>query len=98
MLGCASLVTLIISSCFGFECINVPSSLKILHVQSDQVIQLIYLEKAENLTDLSLVADTHGNNFERKTISNLLKALSKMENIYLGEGYVKVRKHATTLI
>ncbi|KAG5079877.1 hypothetical protein JHK86_003942 [Glycine max] len=52
--------------------------------------------KAENLTDLSLVADTHGNNFERKTISNLLKALSKMENIYLGEGYVK--SHSKSMV
>nr|KYP59741.1 F-box/FBD/LRR-repeat protein At1g13570 family [Cajanus cajan] len=93
MLGCPSLVTLDISHCSGLKSINVSSPvLEILNLQGDQATESICLENAKNLTDLALLADRPGDNFERDTISNLIKGLSKIKSICLGEGYFKVSK------
>ncbi|XP_020224243.1 F-box/FBD/LRR-repeat protein At1g13570 [Cajanus cajan] len=91
MLGCPSLVTLDISHCSGLKSINVSSPvLEILNLQGDQATESICLENAKNLTDLALLADRPGDNFERDTISNLIKGLSKIKSICLGEGYFKI--------
>ncbi|TKY69468.1 F-box/FBD/LRR-repeat protein [Spatholobus suberectus] len=91
MFGCPSLVWLTIAYCSGIECINICSpTFKALHVQGDQVIKSICLEKAKNMTDLSLMVDEPGDDFESDTVSNLIKGLSKIESICLGEGYIKI--------
>lgn len=91
MFGCPSLVMLSICYCSGFECINVSSpALEVLHVQGEQVIKSIYLEKAKRMTDVSLMADNPGDNFDMDTISNLIKGLSEVESMCLTEGYIQV--------
>ncbi|XP_020224816.1 F-box/FBD/LRR-repeat protein At1g13570 [Cajanus cajan] len=95
MFVCPSLVILTISYCSGFECINICSpTLKDLRVSGDEFIKSICLEKAKNMTHLSLMNDQPGNNFERDTVTNLIKGLSKIESICLGEGYIQIFSEA----
>ena len=61
-----------------------------LHVQGEQVIKSICLEKAKRMTDVSLMADNPGDNFDMDTISNLIKGLSEVESMCLTEGYIQV--------
>ncbi|KAG5062937.1 hypothetical protein AAZX31_02G119800 [Glycine max] len=98
MFGCPSLEMLSISYCSGFECINVSSpALEVLHVQGEQVIKSIYLEKAKRMTDVSLMADNPGDNFDMDTISNLIKGLSEVESMCFTEGYIQIFSTAYTL-
>ena len=91
--SCPLLDVLTISSCSGFEYIDVSApSLTDLYIKDDQVIKSICLQKAKNLIHLTLLGDKPRENFEKDMLSNLIKGLLKLETLSLGEGYIKVRK------
>lgn len=90
--GCPKLEELLISCCFGFECIDFSApTLKVLRIDFGQDIKPICLAKAESLNDLTLT--TYPENDEKGKISDLIKSLPKIQTLTLGSGYNKVRNH-----
>lgn len=76
----SSLEELYIVRCFGYKCIDLSSStLKVFQIEYGHAIKSFCLEKAKNLTDLTLV-------YYRNGVSSLTKKFPKIQRLTMGLG------------